>query len=301
MTQFLLSLVATFSISTYAAVNGPSPVQVPAKLRAQLKSFEPSAGIYVQQMGKFLISSDDTTKKDAPWLFTMSESGEIEKTPVTIKGIKKITDVESLSQVGGSIFVMSSQGLNKNGKDKLERNLFLQAKFDTDTSLTIEKSVSLRPILIDALMTANDPVLVQMRGQIERQLDIESHFIKDGELYVGLKEPQPSPSHAVIVKLGNVADVFAGRVRLGVWRVLDLRTGGGAKNYLSDLAWRGGDLYATSTSGEAIGHLWLLDEPIKRVSDFQDAHPEGVMFKPDGTMTLLFDQGSDGDGQWLTL
>ena len=295
-------LCCFLSFSALSSAKSLSPIDVPDSLMKKLKSFEPSAGTYIAEKNQYLISSDDTTESDDPWLFLMSEDGEVEKTPIALEGIKKMTDMESMSQsADGSIFILSSQGLNKNGKDKKERNMFVKAKWSSSSSLKVVESIELRPLLLKALQTSNDPILSKMRNKYETQLDVESHFIMDGEMYIGLKEPQVKPSQAVVVRLGRVSDVFAGKVKPSVWRVLDLQTNNGTHNLLSDMVWRGKDLLVTSTSANGEGHLWVATGTPRRLADFDDVHPEGIILKNNGKGLLIFDQGVQGNGLFLHL
>lgn len=297
--RFIFFLIVGFlGVSTQAAENVLSSVHVPPSLRQKLESFEPSAGIYLPELKMYLVASDDTTSQKDPWLFLMNEQGEVQKNPVRIQGLKSMTDIESLSQdEEGFIYVLSSQGLNKSGKNKKSRNLFVKAVMESN-SLKTEKSIELRPLLLKALKSSQDGVLQKMRDQFDKLLDVESHFIKNGELYVGLKEPQPTPNHAVIVNLGRVDDVLSGQLEAHVWHILDLTSSEGVTNRLSDMAWDGQDFVCTSTSDEGYGHLWQGVEKPVRLLDFSNVNPEAVVLEEDQAM-LLFDQGTAGDGLYL--
>lgn len=273
-------------------------LKVPQKLRKKLKSFEPSSAIYLADENKYLIAVDDTTKNDDPWLFFMNEKGEIEPEPVEIEGVEKITDMESISQdEDGFVYVMSSQGLNKSGKNKTERNLFVKARWDSSHVLASLETVELRPFLIEALLSSQDPILKKMRSKYEALLDIEAHFILNGELFVGLKEPQFEKSKAVILNLGSVKNAFAGQISLSLSQVIDLRTDQGTRSMLSELAWSGNQLWATSTTDDGQGQLWSINDQNTALEYEFDARPEGLTFKNSSAM-ILFDQGTDGDGMF---
>ncbi len=298
------SLLFVFLFCTVQVAAGEQDlksINVPKKLRKKLKSFEPSSGIFLPEENKYLVAIDDTTKKDDPWLFFMDENGEVESEPVKIEGLKKMTDMESISQdESGFIYILSSQGLNKSGKEKIERNLFVKAQWNSSHSLEAQEVLELRPILLEALMASRDPILKKMRSQYEELLDIESHFIQNGEVYIGLKEPQFEQSKAVILKLGSVKDVFAGNIDLSLWQVLDLRTDQAERVLLSELAWAADQLWATSTTDEGLGSLWSYDgKRITLEAEF-DARSEGLAISEKGAM-LLFDQGNDGDGLFLNI
>lgn len=89
--------IAAFFISSANAANiQPREIEVPSALMDQLKSFEPSGSVYLEDLGAYLIVSDDTDKKDRPLLFLMNEKGEVEEEPLNIQGIKKMTDRKSV-------------------------------------------------------------------------------------------------------------------------------------------------------------------------------------------------------------
>jgi len=280
----------------------PSPVTVPQALRERLRSFEPSSCVYLRDERKYLVASDETDAYDSPWLFLMDEQGVVDENPIVIPGVKKMTDIESISRPvedDGSIYILSSQSRNKKKHVKRERDLFVKARFRSGTLETIA-SVELRPLLLNALSRTRDPVLGKLQSQFDRELDIESHFVKGGNLYVGLKTPQPDPSHALILNLGPVDDLLAERASdPNVWKTLDLDSGDGRTNLLTDMAWNGDELLlTTSTDKHRFGHLWSLKGRLTHLMGFPDLRPEGVAVRDQG-LFILFDQGKEQDGLFL--
>src|SRR5262245_43712699 len=91
---FLLVLFLTFASVAYTAE--PRAIQVPRSLQKQLKSFEPSAAVYLEDQGSYLLASDDTDEDDSPWLFLMDRQGRVQSEPLSVLGVEKITDIESL-------------------------------------------------------------------------------------------------------------------------------------------------------------------------------------------------------------
>lgn len=280
-----LGVVAVLFLSL-SAVATPKEISLPSDVEKQLKSFEPSAAMYLEDLDLFLIASDDTTEKDEPMLFLMDADGEVQSPAVKIKGIKKMTDVESISQDDdGTLYIMSSQSLNKNGKDKSERNLLVRA-VRKNKKITSSDSVELRPLLTHAL------------GQdVEESLDIESHFVREGELYIGLKEPQRSPGSAEILKIGKVDDIFAGELDVSEWKTIDFKAVSGEEDLLSDILLVDERFYLTTTQEKGTGRLWQYEEDADELTlleEFGDLHPEGLAYNP-GTNSLLvvFDEGGE--------
>lgn len=276
----------------------PQPIRVPEELSEQLKSFEPSAALYVDDLKSFLIANDDTTEEDTPLLFLMDSNGQVSSSPLEIKGIKKMTDIESISQdEKGTLYLLSSQGLNKNGNEKKERNLFVRAEREGQKIQT-KNSIYLRPLLLEALENSGDSTLKKMQKNFKNDLDVESHFIRNGELYLGLKEPQPVPGTAVIVKAGNVDALFSKEsLKVCTWKTLDFKSVSGEEDLLSDiLPTKEGFLFST-TSEKGPGRLWRYEETNGKLSlleEFADFNPEGLAFNtPAQKLLVVFDQGEE--------
>ena len=276
-----------------------SKIVFPAEVKSRLKSFEPSGTIYLKDINRFLIVSDDTDKSDRPLLFLMAQDGKVDDAPVNIDGIKKMTDMESISQdAKGNVLVISSQGLNKKGKEKKGRNLMVRAERKNRT-LTMKDSLELRGPLLEALQASSDPQLKKMRGQFASELDVESHFVRDGELYIGLKNPQPRPGLALILNLGSLEAIFAKKKinALKVWRSVDFHALSKEPDLLSEILPMGGDLWLSATTEkDPHSRLWLLNEKTDKLSlrrTFTGPRLEGMSEHPGGKEILLvFDQGA---------
>ncbi len=130
---------------------GPQPLTIPEEISNEFEFLEPSAAVYLPDLDSFLVASDDTNEADEPFLFLMNRAGEISKEPFALTGLKKMTDMESMSLgADGNLYVLSSLGLNKNGKEKPERNWFVRAS-RTAKKIEITDKIQLRSLLLEAL------------------------------------------------------------------------------------------------------------------------------------------------------
>lgn len=268
---------------------------LPESFEKELKSFEPSAAVYLKDLNRFLLASDDTNENDDPLLFQMDQKGHVEGAPIKVKGLKKMTDIESISQDEyGSLYLLSSQSLNKNGKDKSERNLFVRAS-RTDRTIKAEDAIQLRPMLLEALKKSKAREIAELPSDLGKTLDVESHFVRENSLYIGLKEPQPQPGTAVIVKVGDVDNIFAGeKLQLEVYKAIDFASITGEADLLSDIVPIGNSLFLTTTQEKGPGRFWQYEEATDTLILLKEFrwHPEGLAFSDDGTKAMIvFDEG----------
>ncbi len=274
----------------------PQKISVPKALGKKLKSFEPSAVTYLNDLNQFLIASDDTTDDRQPLLFLMDDSGQVEKQSLRVTGLDEMTDIESVSQAENQdLYLLSSQGLTKKGKDKISRNLFVRASL-SGRKISAQDSVVLRPLLLAALQASADPVLIRLRPVFEKQLDIESHFVQHGDLYVGLKGPQPKPGVALVLKVGSVDEIFSHhRLDVELWKTLNFAAVSGERDLLSDILVLNDEIILSTTQEVGAGRLWRLNEPRDRLTilqEFKDLRPEGLTIEPaKNFLMVVFDQG----------
>lgn len=284
MVIFILFLFEILNAN--ASASQPQVIFVPESLSNNLKSFEPSAALYLADLNQFLLACDDTNKKDEPLLFLMNRQGQVDNAAVKIGGILKMTDMESISQgEDGSIYLMSSQGLNKNGKEKSERNIFIRAS-RVGRNINAIDSIELRPLLLKSLNGS----------QYAKFIDIESHFVRDDELYIGLKTPQPKPGMAEILNIGNVKKIFSHQeLNVKTWRAINFSAVSGEEDLLSDIYPLDGKLYLATTQEVGPGRFWQYEESTGELvilREFSNYRPEGIAFDPQKKIfTLFFDQG----------
>ncbi len=296
MTSTLI-LLSLFFMACTSYANEPLPVKVPKKLMQQLKSFEPSAIQYLSTTDNYLVAIDDTTEEDAPMLFLMDQEGNVDKEPVVIEGLSKMTDIESLSQENGYIYAMSSQSRNKKGKILKERNLFVRGKLSGHT-LGETKIIELRIELIKALSAVTDTRVSSMQANFDKLIEIESHYVKNGLVYVGLKDSQSRAGVGLVLELGKADAIFAqGKLDPAQVRVsaeLDFAKFGGTEK-ISDISLqKDGSLLVAATLEDGGGSIWTYDgKNLSLVISYETERPEGITFSADGKVIVVFDQGDE--------
>lgn len=290
--------------SVWLALGAPrtsevSPVQVPEKLLSKMKSFEPSGAVYLADLDRFLVASDDTTKNDDPWLFVMDAKGNVEANPIKIQGVSEMTDMESISHgENGILYILGSQGLNKSGKDLVERNLFVKAQRN-GRQIQALQVIELRPLLLEALNKSKIPEIKELKHQFDELLDIESHFIQNGNLFVGLKEPQVNGGKAMVLNVGSVDFLFQNERLQGIQRGLNFNFAeiSNHADLLSEMLPFGDKLILTTTSEELEGRVWSYDiktGALKILKEFKNLRPEAITYDTKNKAFLIFfDEGEE--------
>jgi multidrug resistance efflux pump len=285
-----------------------------AGVKSELEGIEASGLVFLPDLDRFLVISDDTEKK-RPILFLMNASARIGKT-VTVQGLDKMDDMEAISVDGkGALWILSSQSRTKKGKLPDHRKLLVKAKRDGE-KIELAGKALLHDLLRKAAQgNPDEPWASFLHMGFEGEgIDIEGMTVRNDGLYLGFKAPLLD-GKAVILRLPDpealLQGTVPGRKDIAIWKLLDLkdeRTGTACG--LADLHSVGGDLYLISTGtaagqghedGRHAGELWVLRtgaERPERLKDFGGAKPEGVAMHPaSGSLYVVFDNGSGKPSQ----
>lgn len=280
----------------------PSAIAVPESIRVR-SSFEPSGVIYLNDLRKYLVISDDTDDFDSPFLFLMNPDGSIDANLVKIEGIERIEDAESISQdASGDIYVMSSQSRNRSGKVKHDRKIFVKLKRN-GLRLIANGSVSLRDILISAALESKDKEITQLANDFDKDLEIEGHYIDGGRLFVALKSPGGRGGQGVILDLGKVDYIFSKNkidpYSLKIAHHVEFPESEKQVHRIADIVKAGNKLVlSTASKGNGtLGRIWafdLLSKKLSLLNEFPGHIPEGLAFdSTQGELMVLFDEGSE--------
>lgn len=299
--------VAATETAAAAAVRepemAPQEMHMPAGLGRRY-SFEPSGVLYLEDLKKYLIVSDDTDKKKSPALFLADREGKVDDQALNISGLDKIADLESISQSGDSIYILASQGRTKKGKEKSERSLLVEVK-RSGLDLTAARSVELKPLLLKAIRSGTDKSLqALLKAADDDDIEIESHFVDGGDLYLGFKEPVLKDGQTAIVLIKDVEALLKTKSlkseNVSLWKTLDFAQNQAQRQRLSDLIKVKGRLYAaTVCDDETCGAVWRLLESQgtlkpELVRDFKGLKPEGVALDTkDNSLFVTFDLKDD--------
>jgi|GEM_PF-6086577 len=289
----LVALIASVFSQVTKADESPHEIEVPKKLRKKLKSFEPSAAVFLPGSGNYLLASDDTTEEDTAMVFLMDDNGRVSKDPVYFDGLDTMTDIESLSADDGWVYALSSLSRNKKGKVLEERNLFARGRYGKGRLAEVE-SVELRSLLLRSLASAADPRLQKMKSRYDTLLETEASLVREGRLIIGLKDPQPRAGTAYVLDLGDVNSIFQGKgPEVNVAMQLEF----GGEHKLSDMIIDGKRFLFATTLESGGGSIWSYEPSIEKLVElrqFSGVQPEGVaMNDKTGDLLMVFDQGDE--------
>ena len=244
----------------------PRPLDVPPSLAARSR-FEPSGLVWLEDLERYLVVSDDTGHKGrndhAPWVFLVDDEGRVEPVPLPLAGIDTVNDLEAVTvREDGRLLLMSSNNISKKGNRPRSRQRLLEVGREGRT-LTVQRRTRLLP----ALLETHDPPDLATLGLAAREEDglpvinVEGMAWHDGALYLGLKQPV-GPAGALIWRLTGVDRLLeTGRLEKGqvtVWGRVPLTTTDGRARGLSDLGF------------DAKGHLLVLSTVPGAQDDVQE-------------------------------
>lgn len=207
----------------WVADGEPRPLSVPAGLK-QRSRFEPSGLVWVPELDRYLLVSDDTGQKEqadhAPWVFTATAQGEVDEQPLALQGIAKVNDLEGVARSpDGTIYLLSSQSASKRGRRPPSRELLLRARTGPGRQLTVTGQVRLLAAIAAAAERPGGQVWLEGLGlgarlpspvgkkpgkkRSDLLLEIEGLAHHEGALLLGLKQPLGPKGEAPIWRLAH--------------------------------------------------------------------------------------------------
>lgn len=275
----------------------------------ELTKFEPSGAIWLADLNKYLVISDDTDDTHSPLLFLMNRDGSIDSAPLKVAGLSEIMDIESIAQDGQYIYLLSSQSRNSSGDVKHSRSLIVKVKRE-GLELTAVSHFQLRPLLLDALSKSKDKDLVSLGLMVQSgtnknsDLDIEGMTILENDILIALKSPHNSSDDSYVLRLANKDYIFANKYfhpsQVSIEAKLNFngKTETDEKNkmVLSDLIYVDGTYYLATTCKKAnCSALWkttnLDNDHLKLLKTFPVNQLEGVAIGYANEILGVFDEG----------
>lgn len=291
------------------------PIGVPPELAAVTSNPELSGIVWSPSLRRYLVVTDDSGLRSEgshhePMLLGLAEDGTLDKTPIPIRGIKRINDPESIcAGPSGTYFLVTSHSPNREHKTKAERRQLLQ--------LEPRKGALYATARLDLTKIKGGGSLLELAGlPPDGRLDIEAVTYRAGALFVGLKSPLTEHGEAVILRLTDpVAALRRGKLRataIGRFAAVPLCLpvkGAQVCQGISDMTFLGDGslvLSANAPKGGPNDHggaLWHLPASVGKAPPvllrrFAKLKPEGVTLSATGrALKVVFDCG-DRTPQW---
>ncbi|MCI0493776.1 HlyD family secretion protein [candidate division KSB1 bacterium] len=281
----------------------------------QKTRFEPSGVVWLADIGKYLIVSDDTGIQDAPndhaaYLFLMDENGKVDVAPAPLIGIDAVNDLEAIAPAGDEAFyLVSSQNISKKNKRPGSRELIIKIKRDGNR-FEVQGQVEFLPLLIRSFNLSELKTLGLEKFEADDQpvLNIEGAAFHDNALYLGLKEPI-SNKGAIIWKLEEVDHIFNSQKlalnQLSVYGYVQLGQNKNKPAGISDLLFdQNGRLWALSTivdagKGDQLGGFHRIDRfadgrlEATQIFSFPGLKPEGICLHGAERFLIVFDKDNE--------
>ena len=273
------------------------PIKVPREI-SDRTGVEFSGAAWSATLSRYILVSDDINDEGAkhtPFLFALTEAGQLDAAPIKIEGISELNDPESITPgPDGTLFVCTSHSLNKKGHLPESRRRLLHIALGADRKAKIIGQVDLSA----ARSVDGKPAWAETGP-----LDIEGIAFREGALYIGLKSPLSKDGAASIMRLSDVLSVVKSGVvpagALTLWSRARFCVPHDGKNVcegIADLAFLpDGSLLVAGNAPKGMptdggGSLWKLGAPntaptlLKR---FEGLKPEGIALAPDHTSAIV--------------
>lgn len=281
----------------------PAQGKTPSEMIVNEKQFknsklEASGLIFLSDLNKYLMISDDTDDDDSPFLYLLNHDGIVDNQTIKVENIDRFEDLESIFQdAQGNIILLGSQGESKAKKIKKLRNLLIQVE-RKGLSLKAKKTLVLRPLLIAALQESKDEELKSLASEAEKTLEIESSGVRNGKLIVGLKHPYDSEGQSLLLELGSLDEILKNESLkpsdVRVAERLRFPIKGQKETWVSDFTFIGEKIYFTTISKTPgrTGRVWEFKQgSFRQLAEYPTFSPEGLAYSPKSNeLMVVFDQ-----------
>ena len=293
---------------TQASIDDSARTLTSDNTKIQADAVEAS-GIWwnAKQSHYLMVSDEDYDKK--PGIFIVNANMRITD-QLTMLNPTPIRDLESISSDGEYVYALSSQSHNRQDKLTVKRKKLVRFQYQ-NSSVTFQQEIDLYAVLIRLSQEQPQSRLSTFltKALKDGEIDIESHFVKAGNLYLGFKAPHGDGESTVIVELSNVAAIFSGVKTVGkIWKEINLfdpETGRPAR--LSDMILVKDTLLmlGVSKTSAMSSQLWsyrLDDGKLTLRNKFPGVAAEGLAYRPDtATLMVVFDEGNKKISKYQTL
>jgi len=286
-----------------------SASEVSSALLAEGVDLEAGGLLYMAAAETLLVASDETGPSGSPfWLMNLKNPEQTVN--LSMKGLKEIEDVESLTSSGGRLYAMSSLTPNKKDKIKHERNLLIRFQLDGE-QVRVDRALDFRTPFVSALK--RQPLLRSISGEFEA-VEVEAFSMDGADGYVALKAPQMPDGSTIVLKVRGLANQLEsgrlGSLDMDVHAMVKLES-----KHCKDPA-RVSDIIKTNAGmlllsnckkSEKTGQVWWLadyapQQQVSLITSLRHGRPEGMSFGADAkTLYVAADNGKKKGSDFLKI
>ncbi len=276
---------------------------------------EPSGLIYIPELKKFLMISDESDN-NRPLVYLLNSNAEMDSHVIEVDGLDKINDTESISvDELGNVYLLASQSPNKKGKEKKSRQKFVKLK-RSGVHLTLDSEILLYEQL--SLIAKNNEHeewvrLLSQGKENELYIDIEGMFFANKNVYLGLRNPVSHKKEVIILQLEDIDSIFAEKKinanQVSIWKKISLPVNRDSDRNegISDMFLLEDQLYFTTANNGHLhrGRVLVMDiesSSPKELAFFKNKKPEGISFDSDlQNFVVVFDNNEPLKTQYMTI
>jgi len=259
---------------------------------------EASGILWQANQSHFLLISDEKYQ-DQSAVFIMDDRGTV--TARLGMQQQSIDDLESISSDGNYTYILSSLSHTKKGKLKAKRKKLMRFKY-LNNQIIEHQAIDLYRILkkIKDKQPQKRLTLFLEQAINNHSLDIESHFVKNNQLYLGFKSPFENSNKTLIIRVNNLSALFNGSdPSAEIWKTISLSDSEtGEPMQLSDMLLVNNNLFLLSisrspTKKSVLSHYLVDKDVLEEIRQFSGLKAEGIAYQAEKSIfTVVFDEGN---------
>ncbi len=270
------------------------------------KRIEASGILWQAKQSHFLLISDEQYH-DLSTVFIMNDKRTI-SSRLNMQQ-QSVDDLESISSDGDYTYILSSLSYTKKDKLKAKRKKLIRFKYQ-NSSVTEQQEIDLYKTLkkIKDQQAQTKLSLFLEQAIDSHSIDIESHFVKNNQLYLGFKSPFEGNIKAIIIRINNLSSLFNGSTpKAEIWKTINLPDPEtGEPMQLSDMLLIDKHLFLLSVSRSSsknsmLWHYRVDVDILEGLKQFPGLKAEGITYQAEKSLfTIVFDEGSKTASKYLS-
>lgn len=282
-------------------------ISIPKNILSK-NNIEPSGIVFVKEINKYYVISDDTAQ-NKPIVYLMDTEGKIEKKVIRIEGIDKIKDMESITiDENGFIYIASSQSVpssSTNNKVSKSRRRLLKLK-RVGLNLEVVAQVDLLKQIKRAAKKSENVNWVELVKKNKKvRINIEGIAIKNNTMLLGMRNSVGKANEVGILKITNIDRLFEtnklDKDAISLWKIISLPITNidDLDEGISDLMIKKDQVIIVTASNKSKqrGRVFQLNlerkDSLHQLTMYEDYRPEGITYNENlNEFIVVFDKNT---------